>query len=194
MTVFADKAALMALGLEAVRPSSALVHQDCYICKDPLQVVLRAARQSYDAHHPAVRIVACGHVHGQACLEAWLDTGSSCPTCRKKLFDASGNSVSQADIKNIVRTLGRRVGRERVRSSIARVMSKQEVGRTRIRRIRDKEQLQKEKEKKAQARQDDLMDDDDWMESGEEEFDDGEDSDSDFVLEEDDEEPQSPTA
>ncbi|UPX15259.1 uncharacterized protein EKO05_0005714 [Ascochyta rabiei] len=194
MTIFADKAALMALGLEAVRPSSALVYQDCYICKNPLQVNLRTAGPSYDAYHPAVRVVACGHMHGQACLEAWLDTGSSCPTCRKKLFDTPGYSVSQADIKSVVRKLGRLVSIERVRSSIARVMSKQELERAQLRRTREREQLQKAKEKKARSYQDDLMDDDEWLDSGEEDFDNGEDGDSDSVLEEDDKESQSPTA
>ncbi|KAF9700118.1 hypothetical protein EKO04_001313 [Ascochyta lentis] len=194
MTIFASKAALMALGLEAVTPSNAHMYQDCCICKDPLHINIHTAVSPSDAHHPAVRIIACGHMHGKECLEAWLDAGNSCPTCKRMLFDKSGHAVNQADINSVMHSLGRLVGEASIISSFARLVGKQELERAQLRHTHE-EELQKARINEARSRQDDLIDDDDWLESGgEEDFDmDEEDGDGDFVLDEEDQDPQSAT-
>ena len=193
MTIFASKAAFMQLGLEQVTPSSAHMYQDCYICKDPLDVNIH--KTASDAHHSAVRISVCGHMHGQECLAAWLDAGNSCPTCKRILFEASGLSFTQADISSVVHVLRRLVGEARVMSSIVRLTGKQELERAQLRRTHEEEAKDMEV-KEAQSRQDSLLDDDEWMESGDgEDFGiDEEDDNGGIALDEEDVEPQSPTA
>ena len=39
-----------------------------------------------EVQHAAVRIRACGHVFGLACIKEWLQDKNSCPMCRKILF------------------------------------------------------------------------------------------------------------
>jgi Na+-translocating ferredoxin:NAD+ oxidoreductase RNF subunit RnfB len=111
------------------------------------------------------------------------------------LFEASGRSVSQADINSVAHTLGCMVGRKRVMSSIARLMGKQELERAQLRHTQD-EEIQKMEAKETQAPQDCLMDDDDWMaESGNEEDlnMDEEDEDGSIALDGEDVRPQSAT-
>lgn len=201
MTIFASKSAFVALGLEVVAPSTAHMYQDCYICKDPLDVNIHTTAS--EMHHEAVRIGVCGHVHGQVCLTAWLDTGNSCPTCKRLLFENSSRGASQSDISNVVHSLGRMVGEKRVMLAIARLVGKQELERAQLRRTQEEEQ-KKMKAKEVQAHQEDLMEDDEWMDSGDEE-DFGDDEDEDFdmgeendnggiALDEEDVEPQPATA
>ena len=193
MTLFASKIVFMQLGLEQVAPSTTHMYQDCYICKDPLNINIHTTPSP--THHAAVRIHACGHMHGQDCLAAWLDAGNSCPTCKRLLFEASGCSVSQADINSVVNTLGRMVGEKRVMSSIARLMGKQELERGQLRRTQE-EEMQRMEAKETQAPQDYLVDDDDWMaESGDEkDLDmDEDDEDGGIALDGEDVEPQSAT-
>lgn len=188
MTIYASKAAFVTLGLEPVTPSNAHTYQDCYICREPLHVNIQTPST---AHHSAVRISSCGHMHGQACLKAWLDTGNSCPTCAHKLFDSSGHSYSQASINSVVDSMSKYVPRPLIVAAIARLLGKQESAQAQLRRAQIEEQQQRMVEE-AQAHQNMVMDDEEWTESGEEDFD-TEDDDSDFALDEQDKEPQSAT-
>ncbi|KAL1604347.1 hypothetical protein SLS59_004145 [Nothophoma quercina] len=185
MTLFANRAVFMQLGLEAVAPSAAHMYQDCYICKDPLDVNIHTTASI--THHAAVRIHACGHMHGQECLAAWLDAGNSYPTCKRMLFETSTRSVSQADINHVVHFLRRMVGEKRIMASVARLVGKQELERAQLRRTQEVD-MQKMKAKEAQARQDDLEDDDDWMAESDDAGDFDMDVDEDFEVDEEDEE------
>lgn len=191
MTIFTSKSAFVELGLEVVAPSTAHMYQDCYICKDPLDVNIHTTAS--EMHHEAVRIRVCGHMHGQVCLTAWLDTGNSCPTCKRLLFENSGRGVSQSDINNVVHSLGRMVGEKRVMLAIARLVGKQELERAQLRRTQEEEQ-KKMKAKKVQAHQEDLMDDNEWMDSEDEEDFGEENDDGGIALDEEDVEPQPATA
>lgn len=167
MTIFANKAAFMQLGLEQVNPSAGLIFQDCYICKDPLDVHIHTG--AYDTHHPAVRIFTCGHLHGKECLSAWLDTSNSCPTCKRTLFTASGRPPSQSDITSIVRTLGRVAGKARVLSALTRLTSRQELERARLLHTH-KEETREMQAMEVGSHHDALMEDGDWYPSSGEEY------------------------
>ncbi|KAH6633263.1 hypothetical protein C7974DRAFT_168430 [Boeremia exigua] len=166
MSIFASKAAFMQLGLVLIAPSKALMYQDCYICKDPLHVNIDTVPS--DAHHTAVRIGVCGHIHGQVCLAAWLNTGNSCPTCKRMLFEASGRTISQKDLNDVVRAVGPLFGKMRVASAVARLLERKELEQTQLRRSYE-EDLNRRMAEQIQSRRDDLMDDEYWMESGDEE-------------------------
>ncbi|KAF2678264.1 hypothetical protein K458DRAFT_463761 [Lentithecium fluviatile CBS 122367] len=59
--------------------------------------------------HHAVRIYACGHVHGTECLAAWLEVGCTCPTqgCNRMLFmPPVEQPVTQGEIDWVVRAMG----------------------------------------------------------------------------------------
>lgn len=142
------------------------MYQDCFICKDPLHVDIY--RSTTEKHHLAVRIDVCGHMHGHECLMAWLDTGNSCPTCKRLLFENSGRGVSQSDIGNVVHSLRHMFGEKRVVSAIARLVGKQDVAQAQLRRTHEEER-KKMKAKEAQAHREDIIDDDEWMISGDEE-------------------------
>lgn len=181
MSIFAGKAAFMQLGLEQVAPTNGLIYQDCYICKHPLDVNIHAATS--EEHHSAVRIGVCSHMYGKECLAAWLDTGNSCPICRRMLFKASSHSLQQSDINSVARSLGRYVGKARIMSAIARLVGKQELESARLRRDHEKE-AREAQVKEAQSRQDASLDDGDWYpSSGEEDFDA---NDEDLVMDGDD--------
>ncbi|KAJ4989693.1 hypothetical protein SVAN01_04723 [Stagonosporopsis vannaccii] len=174
MTIFASKAVFMQLGVEQVMPSTAHMYQDCYICKDPLNVNVHTI--TTEAHHQAVRVSVCGHMYGQECLSAWLDVGNSCPTCKRMLFEATGRSISQADIDKVLRVLRRYCSEARAMSAIARLMEKQALERVQLRRTHE-EDLEKTKAKE-QSRLTDMMEEAEWMESGDEEDFDAEDDDT----------------
>jgi|SRR5690242_429654 len=185
MTVFATKAIFMQLGVEQVAPSTAHMYQDCYICKDPLNVNIHTA--ATDAHHQAVRISVCGHMHGQECLAAWLDTGNSCPTCKRMLFGATGRSISNFDIEKLLQVLRHRFGEARAISAIARLMKKQERERAQLRRTQV-DDLEKTKVKE-QSRLNDLIEDDEWMDSGDDEDSNMESDEEDLEMEDGDAQP-----
>lgn len=188
MSIFASKAAFVELGLETIRPSSAHMYRDCYICKDPLDINIHAT--ATEKHHAAVLIGVCGHMHGQECLSSWLDISNSCPTCKQLLFEKSGREVSQSDINHVVNTMKRRFGLygEKVAmAAIARTVGEQEAEQAQQQRLRE-EEVKKLKTREAQAQQGDSLDEDDdedWMNDSdvEEEF--GEDDDGDFEMGED---------
>jgi hypothetical protein len=182
MSIFADKAAFVELGLDVIAPSSAHMYQDCYICKDPLNVNVHTT--ATDKHHAAVRIGVCGHMHGQECLSAWLDVGNSCPTCKRLLFEGSNRAVSQSDINKVVYSLRHLFGEKRVMAAIARLAGKRVAEQAQQQRTRE-EEVKKLKAKEIQA-QNNLMDDADWMNSDDgEDF--GEEDDEDFEMGEEDE-------
>lgn len=187
MSIFATKAAFEELGLQQVAPLAALMYHDCYICKNPLNVSTHTALT--DAHHAAVRIGVCGHMHGKHCLEAWLHTGSTCPICKRMLFEGSSHALTQNDINGVVRALRRWVDGERALLAIARLMGKQEFERAQQRRNYEQEAAARE----ARLQSDFLNDEDLYTSSGEESFDmdeeddDEEDGDdSDFEMEDED--------
>lgn len=125
-------------------------------------------------------------MHGQECLAAWLDTGNSCPTCKRILFEASGRSISHFDIEKLLHVLKRQFGKARAASAIARLMEKQERERVQLRRSQE-DDLEKTKARE-QSRLNDLMEDDEWMESGDDEnF--NMDSDEDLEMEDGDAKP-----
>jgi hypothetical protein len=142
MSIFATKAAFEELGLQQVAPLAALMYHDCYICKNPLNVSTHTALT--DAHHAAVRIGVCGHMHGKHCLEAWLHTGSTCPICKRMLFEGSSHALTQNDINGVVRALRRWVDGERALLAIARLMGKQEFERAQQRRNYEQEAAARE--------------------------------------------------
>lgn len=186
MSMFASKAAFVELGLETIKPSGAHMYQDCYICKDPLDVNLYTT--ATDKHHEAVRIGVCGHMHGQECLSAWLDVGNSCPTCKQLLFENSSRGVSQSDISHVVKTMKRRFGvygEKLAKAAIARIVGKQEAEQVQQQRIRE-EEVKKLKDREAQAQHGNSLDDEDWMNDSDakEDFgeDFGEDEDGDFEM------------
>lgn len=199
MSLFASKSAFSQLGLEVIVPSAAHMYHDCYICNDPLNVNIHT--NATEKHHATVRIGVCGHMHGKECLSAWLDTGNSCPTCKRQLFEASGRGITQSDINNVVHSMRRSFHEKDITAAIARLVGRQEVEQAQLQRKRD-EEVKKLQDTKAQ---DDVMDDDDyWRDSGDEEdFGEAEDTDEDFVMGEggsdesaasdDDGEPQSAT-
>lgn len=179
MAVFASKLAFEQLGLDYITPSLNLSPQTCHICTDPLDVTLHPHSHEgatpSNAHHAAVRIGVCGHLHGAECLAAWLESSNACPTCRRVLFEPCGSAVRQVDVSGVVNVLGRRVGVGRVLLAVARVVEgwERERERERERESRVCEELGVE----GRDGLDDVMDDGEWVESGSEDFDGSEDGD-----------------
>jgi len=64
----------LAQGLTCL-PSSLHADDECAICLLP-----------YHPFLPPVRVKSCGHVYHRTCISTWLDTHSTCPMCRAKLF------------------------------------------------------------------------------------------------------------
>ncbi|USP81474.1 hypothetical protein yc1106_08748 [Curvularia clavata] len=126
MTLFAEKQVFKLLGLEAIQPSPLHTSQDCSICTKPLAMQPSPAQEEYSNSklHAAVRITACSHIVGEECLDAWLDTGNSCPICRRELFDAKGEAVTQQDIERIIHSLSRYYDIYIVTASILRVIKR----------------------------------------------------------------------
>ncbi|KAH7396643.1 hypothetical protein DE146DRAFT_43395 [Phaeosphaeria sp. MPI-PUGE-AT-0046c] len=141
MTVFATKDAFFGLGLEKVEPSSAHISQDCSVCTKPLAVHHKdsSPQLALRGLHKAVRITACGHMHGSDCLLAWLSTGNSCPTCRRILFEANNDTITQDDANEVVHVLGPHFGEARVMVAIAKMMQNEEKEHVDARRYHDQE-------------------------------------------------------
>lgn len=182
MTVFATKDAFFGLGLEQVEVSAAHISQDCSICTQPLAVHWKdqSAQSALRGFHEAVRISACGHMHGSDCLTAWLSTGNSCPTCQRMLFEANNDTITQDDVNEIVYVLGPHFGEARVMAAIANIMQQQEKKHTDARRSHEQE-VAKQKVKDAKADDDDefTLGNDDFLDS-DEEMDWGEDGDDEY--------------
>jgi hypothetical protein len=77
-------------------------------------------------YHAAVRITACGHTHGEDCLNAWLEVGNSCPTCNRILFEIGGDPITQADVNDIIYSLGPELGEARVMIAIVGARDRRE--------------------------------------------------------------------
>jgi hypothetical protein len=181
MPVFTGKTAFFDLGLERVRLSVAHVSQDCSICLKPLTVhPNHASPQSVlRDYHVAVRVRACGHMHGEACLKAWLDTGNSCPTCNRVLFERGNEPVTQREVNELVYVLAPEYGKARVMAAIVGMAQKKEKGMAALRRYHEQE-VAKQKKQDAEARDeefalggDDFLDSDeemDFEDSGDEEY------------------------
>jgi hypothetical protein len=128
MTVFGSKEAFLELGLQQVKPSGEHTLMDCSICTKPLDLLTDHGSLQYpdSGYHTAGRIVACGHMHGEECLAAWLDMGHTCPTCNRILFEPKSDCITQEDVNNVANLLGPVYGERRVWISIDRVVSKEE--------------------------------------------------------------------
>jgi hypothetical protein len=176
MTIFASKDAFMALGLEQVNPSAAHASQDCAVCTKPLAVHDRtiSTHVTLKDYHPTVRVSSCGHIHGQECLQAWLNVGNSCPICSRILFELSGDKITQRDINDVVRTLGREHGEARIMNAVARLMQKQEQEHTLLRRFHEQE-VAKQKIKDNGGQDEGFMPSDDGFLNSDTEIDFGED-------------------
>ncbi|KAF2036647.1 hypothetical protein EK21DRAFT_51730 [Setomelanomma holmii] len=183
MTVFAGKEAFVALGLEVVKPSATLVSQDCSICTEPLIVHENHTKESSNkrGYHSAVRVLACGHIHGQECLDKWFDVGNSCPICNRMLFEPIHKSVTQGDYDYLLKTLSPHYGEDRVDSAIGRLLKKSDEDHVALRRYHEQE-LAKQKMTDAKKQNDEfalsveeLLDSDEEMEFGDDNDDEGED-------------------
>lgn len=150
MTVFANKAVFMQLGLEPVKPST-------------------------------------GHLHGEECLSAWLDTGNSCPTCKRILFEASGREIKQSDINSVVHMLGYWYTPAQVLAAVARLQGTQELEREQLRHSQEQQAREAQETKEIQSRHEMLMEEEDWYPSGDEDFDMDNDQDEDYNPSEKDE-------
>ncbi|KAH7383223.1 hypothetical protein BKA66DRAFT_441563 [Pyrenochaeta sp. MPI-SDFR-AT-0127] len=128
MTVFACKVAFASLGLEHITPSSAHASQDCSICRELLDLHHSHTVRQVSKLHAAVRIIACSHILGRECLEAWLEISNTCPypDCRRPLYQATNDRITQQDVNSILRTLGPIYGNSRIMRVIARLVARQE--------------------------------------------------------------------
>jgi hypothetical protein len=170
MTVFANKDAFQGLGMEEVQASVSHASQDCSICDKPLAVHHNDASPKSRLHgyHDAVRIVACGHMHGKECLDAWLDVGNACPKCNRILFELTGDPITEHDINNVVRALGPMYGEMRVNIALVGMMQNQEQKLAALRRVHEQEVAQ-QKMKDAKGYDEGFMlNDEDLMDSDEE--------------------------
>ncbi|KAI4684548.1 uncharacterized protein J4E84_006538 [Alternaria hordeiaustralica] len=168
------------LGLEQVQQSHAHASQDCTICRHPLALHPTKSKPAESKLHRAVRIAACGHIVGQQCLDAWLEVGNTCPTCKRLLFEPTGGPITQQDINNILRTLGPQYGEDAIMAVVARRVARQEYEHARMRQAHEIE-LERMKAEETEARNDaftlsndDLLDSDEDMDFEEDEEDDDE--------------------
>jgi hypothetical protein len=143
--IYDTKKTFLAIGVEPVTTSSYAVEIDCEICLKPLAMIPDASstHQNGDSStkpadltplastptkeptfHPALRIIACGHVHGAECLTAWLETGNTCPTCACILFTPpSEQPISQEEVNWVVAILEPLIGEELLYRWIAKYMA-----------------------------------------------------------------------
>jgi hypothetical protein len=200
MTIFANKVAFTSLGLEPIAQSATRLAQDCFICKCAIAVtatapvpipspacasaISNAHAHPRERHHTAVRILACGHVHGADCLDTWLDIGNSCPSCRRMLFEAHTQVFTQNDIQSIMRALAPRFGATRVVMALGRIASGQIGEQYQMRTIRKEAEMARDRDREEKARNEakaEAVAGENWMLSDEEEmnfeFDDEEDED-----------------
>jgi hypothetical protein len=168
MTVFASKEAFKSLGLEQIQQSHSHASQDCFICTHPLAVHPMFTRDTHSQLHTAIRIAACGHIVGEACLNAWLDVGHTCPTCNRLLFETTGDPITQADIDNLLRTFGPVYGENAVLTVVGRLMVRQEQEHARMRQAHEIE-LERMQAKEKEAPNDGCtLSDNDFLDSHEE--------------------------
>jgi hypothetical protein len=170
MTVFAGKIAFLDLGLGRVSLSAAHVSQDCSICLKPLAVHHNHAspRSVLRGYHDAVRVSACGHMHGEACLKAWLDVGNSCPTCNRVLFERGNDPITQREVNELMYVLGPEYREARVMAAIVGMAQKKEKEQAALRRYHEQEAA-KQKMKDANARDEEFSpSDDDFLDSKDE--------------------------
>ncbi|KAH6865803.1 hypothetical protein BKA58DRAFT_471741 [Alternaria rosae] len=186
MTVFANKETFNSLGLEQVQQSHAHASQDCTICRHALALHLTKSKSAESKLHSAVRITACGHMIGQECLDAWLDVGNTCPTCKRLLFEPTGDPITQQDINNILRTLGPDYGEDAIMAVVARRVARQEQEHARMRQAHEIE-LERMKAEETEARNDAFtLSNDDFLDSDEDmDFEEADDDNEDFEAEDD---------
>ena len=167
MTVFASKDAFKSLGLEQIKNSHAHASQDCSVCTHPLAMHPEHTKDPHSELHAAVRIAACGHIVGEACLDAWLDVGHTCPKCNRLLLEATGDPITQQDIDNLLRTFGPMYGENTIMAVVGRLMVRQEHEHARMRQAHEIE-LERMKGKEKEAQNDDFtLSNDDFVDSNE---------------------------
>jgi hypothetical protein len=167
MTVFASKQAFMELGFERLKPSAEHTHKDCAICLKPLDLLADHGHLQQTSHgnHPAVRINACGHMHGEECLTEWLKLGHTCPTCKRILFEPNTERITRQDVNDLVREFGQLFGGRRVLDSINRVAQKREKEyNDTVRKYIDRE-IARQHEKDAYRRDEFALSAEDFMDS-----------------------------
>jgi hypothetical protein len=115
--------------------------------------------------HTSIRIIACGHVVGEECLNAWLDTGSTCPVagCNRLLFELIKDAISTRDANEPMRDLDEEYGEHHVLTVLARLIEKQEEDSKKLKQQHEievtKQRLRDEKKREEEM----AMDEDDWM-------------------------------
>lgn len=192
MPVFSCKEDFLSLGMTDVKPSPSRIAQDCPICIQPLAVHEKdgSPKSRLRGYHDTIRITACGHTHGKDCLKAWLDVGNTCPTCKRILFEFTGDPITQRDIHDLTYGLGPMYGEARVNVALVNMMQKQEREHAALRLVHEQEiARQKMRDAKGFAEEfllsdGDLMDSEDEMDFGV----DDDDDDGDYMDEEGDEE------
>ncbi|KAF2247978.1 hypothetical protein BU26DRAFT_565399 [Trematosphaeria pertusa] len=136
MVLYTTKADFLARGLSNINPSPYNISHDCIICNCPLHMTpssppstSHTTTATTPTLHPAVRITSCAHIHGRACLLAWLETGHTCPTCARMLFPpVHEQPLTQQDVNHVVDELGvaRGYGEERVMAAVAQYIMRSE--------------------------------------------------------------------
>lgn len=178
------------LGLEQVSLSETHASQDCAICSAPLALHPSDAIKSHSEYHASVRVFACGHILGQECLDAWLDSGNSCPVCNRMLFEFTGDWITQHDVNKIVHDLGLSYGEHRVVAAVARFSDRQKADRARLRNSNETGMARlKAKEVQIKSEEfiitgEDFVDSDNDMDFSEDDDDKNEEGNEDFMYEE----------
>jgi hypothetical protein len=83
-------------------------------------------------------------MHGKECLDAWLDIGNSCPTCKRILFEFNGHPITQHDVENLITSLGPEYGEVRIMVAVAGMLQKQEQEHALLRRVYEQEVARQE--------------------------------------------------
>jgi hypothetical protein len=146
--IYDTKEDFLAIGVELVAPSPYAVHTDCEICLKPLAIFADAPPTQHNGtsfinsvdltastsvassarkpiFHPALRILACRHVHGTECLTAWLETGNTCPKCSRILFTPLDEQpINQQEVDWVMQELAPLLGDEVLYRWIAKHMAR----------------------------------------------------------------------
>lgn len=172
MAVFANREEFQRLGLEHIKPTHSHASQDCPICLDPLEVRPSHAKDTSSKLHPAVRIIACRHLLGKDCLDAWLQVGNTCPTCKRFLFEATDDPITQRDVNNVLRILSPVYGEREIMAAIGRIITRREKEHAQMREKQAKEMGDMMVKEQQERNSEFMMADEDFYESDEEfEFD-----------------------
>jgi len=182
----------MELGIEKLQPSANHAFRDCDICGNPLAVPREDARHAPGSRfHTPIRIVACGHAVGEECLNAWLETGHSCPVknCNRLLFEPTKELLTARDANDLMLNLGAEFGERHVIGVLARLIKKQEEDDKKLKQQHEIEVTEQRMRDEQRREEEMALYDNDWSQYGEE-LDIGEESDEyDSEAEKDEDDP-----